>query len=145
MDLKESSKNPHTVEEGLHSTETQIDDHGLHLVQRGGELAESDIDDTSIQGFESDRMKARTLLTAEEEKKLLRRIDWRIMPLYSLMFLLKQLDALNISNARIMNEHTPRNIMTQLGLSSNAYALLTVLYYVSLPTPPAADLVSLNR
>lgn len=136
MDLKESSKSPLTVEEGLHSTEPKVDDHGLHLVQRGGELAESDIDDTSIQGFESDRMKARTLLTAEEEKKLLRRIDWRIMPLCSLMFLLKQLDALNISNARIMNEHTPRNIMTQLGLSSNAYALLTVLYYVSLPTTP---------
>ncbi|KAI5357936.1 Putative major facilitator superfamily, MFS transporter superfamily [Septoria linicola] len=46
------------------------------------------------------------------------------------MFLLKNLDADNISNARIMNKGTDQNIMTQLGMSSDAYTLLTVLYYI---------------
>ena len=114
----------------IHAPETKVDDKGLHLAQRGGQVAGSDIDEDSIQGFEADRMKARTLLTADEEKKLLRRIDWHIMPLCSLMFLFKNMDADNISNARIMNLDTPRNIMTELGLSSNAYALLAVMYYV---------------
>ena len=37
---------------------------------------------------------------------------------------------LQASNARIMNEGTDQNIMTQLGITSNEYNLVTVLYYV---------------
>jgi hypothetical protein len=107
-----------------------INEH-LHYARRGGDAVDSDVDSTEIHGFDAERMRARTLLTADEEKKLLRRIDWHIMPLCSIMFMLKNMDADNISNARIMNEGTNQNILTQLGLSSNQYALLTVAYYVS--------------
>jgi len=69
---------------------------------------DSDVDSTDIHGFDAERMRARTLLTVQEEKKLLRRIDWHIMPLCSIMFMLKNMDADNISNARIMNLETPR-------------------------------------
>lgn len=51
----------------------------------------------------------------EEEKKLMRRVDLRIMTLCSLLFLFKSIDSDNISNARIMNRGTDMNIMTQLG------------------------------
>jgi hypothetical protein len=108
-------KNVAIADEPIHTADTKIDDNGLHLAQRGGRVVGSDIDENSIQGFEVDRMKARTLLTADEEKKLLRKIDWHIMPLCSLMFLFKNMDADNISNGRIMNADTPQNIMTQLG------------------------------
>lgn len=67
----------------------------LHVVQRG-QLLDIDFDD-SITGFAADRMRARALLTYEEEKKLLRRIDWHIMPLCAIMFLLKNLDSSNVS------------------------------------------------
>lgn len=40
-----------------------------------------------------------------------------------------------VSNARIMNRGTDQNIMAQLGMSSDAYALVTVLYYVSCDPP----------
>ena len=128
--MMDGDKNAATATEPVHTMETKIGDNGLHLAQRGGQVAKSDIDEDSIDGFEADRMKARTLLTADEEKKLLRKIDWHIMPLCSLMFLFKNMDSDNISNARIMNEDTPQNIMIQLGLSSDAYALLAVMYYV---------------
>lgn len=124
----DTDKKVATATEPFSPTETRVADNGLHLAERGGGVVGSDVDDNSIRGFDSDRMKARTLLTAEEEKKLLRKIDWHIMPLCSLMFLFKNMDADNISNARIMNADTPQNIMIQLGLSSNAYALLAVLY-----------------
>ncbi|KAK8060880.1 pantothenate transporter [Apiospora saccharicola] len=101
-----------------------------------------------------ERSRARQLLTPEEEKKLLRRIDWHLMPLCSIIFMFKNLDSDNVSltnrygldtiisntylltwtskvsNARIMNRGTDQNIMTQLGMSSDAYALVTVLYYI---------------
>ncbi|KAI8623007.1 pantothenate transporter [Xylariaceae sp. FL1651] len=75
-------------------------------------------------------MRARTALTAQEEKRLIRRIDWHLMPLCSLMFLFKNLDYTNVSNARIMNRGTPQNILTQLNITSDEFALVTVLYYV---------------
>lgn len=37
---------------------------------------------------------------------------------------------LQVSNARIMNQGTHQNIMTQLGMTSDEYNLVTVLYYV---------------
>ncbi len=103
----------------------------LHYARRGGDVVDSDVDSTDIHGFDAERMRARTLLTVQEEKKLLRRIDWHIMPLCSIMFMLKNMDADNTSNARIMNLGTARNIMAELGISSDQYALLPVLYYVS--------------
>lgn len=94
---------------------------------RRGEVVESVGD---VDGFDSARMRDRALLNADEEKALLRRIDIRIMAICSIIFLIKNLDSENISNARTMNKGTPRNIMTQLKMSSDEYNLLTVLYYV---------------
>ena len=42
------------------------------------------------------------------------------------------LTSLQLSNARIMNKGTDENIMTQLGVTSNEYNLVTALYYVRL-------------
>lgn len=61
-----------------------------------GEVFDAKSDQT-IQGFDAERMRARTILTAEEERKLIRRIDWHLMPLCSLMFLFKNMDSDNVS------------------------------------------------
>jgi len=90
----------------------------------------TDDEDTATQTEEETARRNRTLLSAQEEKALLRRIDWRIMTICSLLFLLKNIDADNISNARIMNRGTDRNIMTELKMTSDQYNLLNVLYYV---------------
>ncbi|KAJ0413200.1 major facilitator superfamily domain-containing protein [Aspergillus carlsbadensis] len=104
--------------------------HELHYARRGEALGEASSSQESIEGYDPELMSGRTLLTAEEEKKLLRRIDWRLMSLCSLIFMFKNLDSNNLSNARIMNQGTEHNIMTQLGMTSNEYNLVTVLYYV---------------
>ncbi|KAJ3941441.1 uncharacterized protein N0V96_008149 [Colletotrichum fioriniae] len=101
---------------------------GLTFARRGEQIDELTSGDVS--GFDAERMRARSLLTADEEKKLMRRVDLRIMTICSLLFLMKNIDSDNISNARIMNKGTPRNIMTQLNMTSDEYNLLTVLYYV---------------
>ncbi|KAK1448478.1 hypothetical protein CCUS01_11577 [Colletotrichum cuscutae] len=101
---------------------------GLTFARRGEQIDESISGD--ISGFDAERMRARSLLTADEEKKLMRRVDLRIMTICSLLFLMKNIDSDNISNARIMNKGTPRNIMTQLNMTSDEYNLLTVPYIV---------------
>ncbi|KAJ5438112.1 uncharacterized protein N7458_009110 [Penicillium daleae] len=112
------------------STTERDPNHELHFVRRGEALAEASSSQESIDGYDPDLMSGRTLLTAEEEKKLLRKIDWRLMTLCSLIFMFKNLDSNNSSNARIMNKGTDQNIMTQLGITSNEYNLVTVLYYI---------------
>lgn len=74
---------------------TSINDGAFHYAARGGAIDELSSSD-SIDGFDSERMRDRTLLTAEEEKKLLRRIDWHLMPLCSLIFMFKNLDSQNV-------------------------------------------------
>lgn len=102
---------------------------GLTFARRG-EQFDDDTAQDHIGGFDAARMRDRTLLTAKEEKALMRRVDWHLMTVCSLLFLLKNIDADNISNARIMNRDTDRNIMTELNMTSDQYNLLTVLYYV---------------
>ncbi|KAI0197597.1 pantothenate transporter [Astrocystis sublimbata] len=119
------AKEPTSVEADAISASS---DDGFYRATRG-EVADVKGGD-AIQGFDAERMQARTALTAEEEKKLIRRIDWHLMPLCSLMFLFKNLDVDNVSNARIMNRGTSMNIITQLGMTSDEFALVTVLYYI---------------
>ena len=101
-------------------------DTSITIAQRGT----IDNEDATAQTEDEISRSNRTLLSAKEEKALLRRIDWRIMTICSLLFLLKNIDADNISNARIMNRGTDRNIMTELNMTSDQYNLLNVLYYV---------------
>lgn len=102
---------------------------GITLARRGEEISSAG----AVSGFDVSRMRDRALLTAEEEKALMRRVDWRMMTICSILFLLKNIDADNISNARIMNKGTDSNIMTELNMTSDQYNLLNVLYYVSGP------------
>lgn len=138
---------PTVISEGDESTQNAQSKDDLHFAQRGADLDEA-IAAGDISGFDAERMRARASLTAEEERKLMRRVDLRIMTLCSLLFLFKNIDSDNISNARIMNRGTDRNIMTQLGLTSDEYNLLTVFYYVSVlytPTEQHRSSSILNR
>ncbi|KAL4869443.1 hypothetical protein BDV12DRAFT_185144 [Aspergillus spectabilis] len=76
------------------------------------------------------REAALTALTADGEKRLIRRIDWRLVPLLCLLYFMKKIDETNASNARIMNKGTDRNILKELGITSDEFGLITVIYTV---------------
>lgn len=52
-------------------------------------------------------------LTAEDERKLLRKIDWNIMPLLCLVYGLNYLDKTTVSYASIMGLKTDLNLVGQ--------------------------------
>lgn len=107
-----------------------LDTSHLHYVKRGQDVSDDALSTDSIIGYEAEQMRARSLLTYEEEKRLLRRIDWHIMPLCAIAFLLKNIDSTNFSNAKIMNTGTHRNILTQLGMTANEFNFVSTIYYV---------------
>ncbi|KAL4947486.1 major facilitator superfamily domain-containing protein [Aspergillus filifer] len=85
-----------------------------------------DVDDETVDNFS--REAALTALTAEEERKLIRRMDWRLVPLLCMLYLMKKIDENN--PASIINKGTDRNILTQLGITSDQFSMITVLYTV---------------
>lgn len=85
-----------TTATDITSTSDSNADHELHFVRRGEAVAEASSSQESIDGYDPELMSGRTLLTAEEEKKLLRKIDWRLMTLCSLIFMFKNLDSNNV-------------------------------------------------
>ncbi|CAK7209716.1 hypothetical protein SCUCBS95973_000534 [Sporothrix curviconia] len=112
---------------------------GFHVVSRNKGASKTDGIESPepatgeivlIAGYDAAMMSARASLSADEEKALLRRIDWRLLPLLSVIYMVKTIDAANVSNARIMDEGTPHNIMTELGMTSNMYNLVTTAYYI---------------
>ncbi|KAK7685745.1 hypothetical protein QCA50_011091 [Cerrena zonata] len=63
-------------------------------------------------------------LTPEEEKKLWRKIDMRLMPILTLMYLFSFLDRGNIGNAKL------QGLVTQLDLTGNKYNIALTMYFV---------------
>ncbi|EPE06666.1 pantothenate transporter [Ophiostoma piceae UAMH 11346] len=102
----------------------------LHIVDRNHDQFASTGGKTHITGYDAELMAARVTLSADEERRLLRRIDWHLLPLLAVMYMVKTIDASNVSNARIMDKGTPRNIMTELRMSADDYNLVTTAYYV---------------
>lgn len=68
-------------------------DKAYHYVRRGDEGGVASVVDEPIDELEVERRKALSALTVEEEKKLLHRVDWHLMPLCALLYLIKNLDA----------------------------------------------------
>lgn len=102
----------------------------VRLIARGELLPSDDVLEKEIKGYDAALMSARAVLSSDEEKKLLRRIDWRLLPLLAIMYMIKTIDAANLSNARIMDEGTSWNILTELHMTSNQYNMVTTAYYV---------------
>ncbi|KAE9369314.1 pantothenate transporter [Stipitochalara longipes BDJ] len=132
---KSSSPLDTTSEKGaLPTTSTDEVTHpggnNFHFVPRTETLPEYDESQDSIVGYDAKLMRARVTLSSEEERKLRRRIDWHLIPLLAVMYMIKSIDATNVSNALIMDRGTPRNILTELHMTKNQYNLVTTLYYI---------------
>lgn len=68
----------------------------LHLVPRTEVLPEYDDSQSQITGYDPTLMRARATLSSDEEKKLIRRIDWHLLPLLAVMYMVKTIDASNV-------------------------------------------------
>lgn len=69
----------------------------IHYVNRteNGSLPEYEGD--VIPGYDANLMRARASLSSAEERKLLRRIDWHLIPLLAIMYMVKSVDFTNVS------------------------------------------------
>ncbi|RAH67308.1 pantothenate transporter [Aspergillus aculeatinus CBS 121060] len=101
----------------------------VHQVNRNADTTIPD-NGEAIPGYDAELMRERAALSADEEKKLLRRVDWHLIPLLAVIYMLKSVDFTNVSYALTMDKGTPHNILTELGMTKDQYNLVTAMYYI---------------
>lgn len=69
--------------------------HDFKTAKRRGVQDETAEDGASSEDI--DRETALTALTADEEKRLIRRVDWRLVPLLCTLYFMKKIDEMNVS------------------------------------------------
>lgn len=62
-------------------------------------------------------------------KKLIRRCDWRVVPILSAMYYVSLVDRTNLSLARQAN-HEQMNVDLDLGGTNNHYSIATLVFFV---------------
>lgn len=87
------------------STEEPSREQHFKVVARGDPLSSSDDVRGDITGYNDSLMRARATLSSTEEKKLLRRIDWHLIPLLAVMYMVKTIDASNVCGNTSKNIH----------------------------------------
>ncbi|KAH8881405.1 retrograde regulation protein 2 [Thozetella sp. PMI_491] len=68
--------------------------------------------------------------TPEEEKKIMRKIDYRLLLLCGIIYMIKQIDVNNAASVKVLSVGKPTNILTQLGMSSDQYNWVQSVYYL---------------
>ncbi|KAF9461840.1 MFS general substrate transporter [Collybia nuda] len=63
-------------------------------------------------------------LTAEEERRLWRKVDMRLMPILAIMYLFSFIDRGNIGNARL------QGLQSQLNMTGNQYNIALTMYFI---------------
>ncbi|KAK9780868.1 putative Major facilitator superfamily domain-containing protein [Seiridium cardinale] len=63
--------------------------------------------------------------TAEEEARVIRKLDWRLMPMIFLIYMLSVLDRSNLGNAYVAG------LTESIDLSGTRYAMLGTVFYIS--------------
>ncbi|KAE8370147.1 major facilitator superfamily domain-containing protein [Aspergillus caelatus] len=69
----------------------------VHYVNRTEHDSLPEYEGDVIPGYDATLMRARASLSSAEEKRLLRRIDWHLIPLLAVMYMLKSVDFTNVS------------------------------------------------
>ncbi|KAF6810374.1 high-affinity nicotinic acid transporter [Colletotrichum plurivorum] len=69
--------------------------------------------------------------SAEEERTILNKIDKRFLVIIGFMYMIKQIDQTNAANVRVLQVGEPRNIMTELNMTSDQYNWVGSIYGIA--------------
>jgi MFS family permease len=71
------------------------------------------------------------LANSKANKALLRKQDFRLIPLCAMMYLLAYLDRTNIGNAKVMNSETDQDLLSITNTSNYEYAIALMVFLIA--------------
>lgn len=114
----------------------------LHILKSGGvagtEVVEpqSEADDDSRETYRRNFLSG---FTAKDDRRIMRKVDLRFLPLMGFMYLVKQIDYTNAASIKVLQVGQPSNVLTELGMSADQYNWIQTVYFVrpfARPSPP---------
>ncbi|KAI9829510.1 MAG: hypothetical protein M1819_006330 [Sarea resinae] len=78
-----------------------------------------------------DRAAFLSSFSPEEEKHIMRKVDYRFLVLIGLMYLIKTIDYTNAANIKVLQVKQPRNILVELKMTANQYNWVQSIYFIS--------------
>lgn len=104
----------------------------LHILKSGlvtdseaGEPHRDADDETYRQAFLS-------RFTADDDRRIMRKVDLRFLPLMGFMYLVKQVDYTNAASIKVLQVGQPSNVLTELGMTADQYNWIQTVYFVGL-------------
>ncbi|CAK7198065.1 hypothetical protein SEUCBS139899_000723 [Sporothrix eucalyptigena] len=89
----------------------------------------NDVNDVNDASF--DRTAFLASFSAAEEKAIMRKIDYRLLVLAGIIYMIKQIDVNNASSVKVLSPNEPTNILIQLKMTANEYNWVQSTYYIA--------------
>lgn len=70
--------------------------------------------------------------TADDDRRIMRKVDLRFLPLVGFMYLVKQVDYTNAASIKVLQVGQSSNVLTELGMTADQYNWIQTVYFVSL-------------
>lgn len=93
---------------------------------------EVSVNPTSRDDVEDYRREFLSHFTADDDRRIMRRVDLRFLPLMGFMYLLKQIDFANASSIKVLQVGKPSNILKELHMTADDYNWTQTIYFVGL-------------
>lgn len=90
---------------------------------------ESNIHDVDPPNF--DRTAFLASFSAAEEKAIICKIDYRLLALAGIIYMVKQIDVNNAASVKVLSPGKPTNILIQLGMTADQYNWVQSTYYIA--------------
>ncbi|OAP60047.1 hypothetical protein AYL99_05049 [Fonsecaea erecta] len=80
---------------------------------------------------DNDREALLSSFTAEEDRKVMRKVDRRFLLLIGLMYMLKNVDYTNAATVKVLQVGEPRNVLKELNMTADEYNWVQSIYFIS--------------
>ncbi|KPM36367.1 hypothetical protein AK830_g10200 [Neonectria ditissima] len=91
------------------------------------------ISDVAGHGDSNERHRREFLsqFSAEDDRRIMRKVDLRFLPLMGFMYLIKQLDYTNAAAIKVLQVGEERNVLTELNMTVDQYNWVQTIYFIS--------------
>lgn len=93
------------------------------------------VDSPPLSISEHDREAFLSSFTAEEDRRIMRKVDKRFLLLIGLMYMLKNVDYTNAATVKVLQVGESRNVLKELNMTSDQYNWVQSIYFVSSRSP----------
>ncbi|KAG9788874.1 hypothetical protein KCU88_g1633, partial [Aureobasidium melanogenum] len=80
---------------------------------------------------DDERVRFLDTFTPQEQKEIIRKVDYRLLVTIGVIYLVKQIDVNNASNVKVLAVGKPTNILKQLDMTADQYNWVQSIYYIS--------------